>query len=230
MQNDHNNFFVNHFVSRLQKKLVRRTQHPGINFSKMRETAMSSLDLDRDRRLDRIRRLAGVMKWVVAALFIVLVLTGLFLIAALIWPEPLGAGGETIDFGLVERPIAELPLLQRLGLAALTGIAFLLLTGTFWHIRRIFAQFQKTEFFSPATLSTVFAIGIWLIAFGALGAANDPICCFLASLDLPKDQRIIEMNIDGGAIFFTVLGTLMLLFGWILREAALIADENRQFV
>lgn len=191
---------------------------------------MSSLDLERDRRLVRIRRLAGLMKWVVATLFVLLVLSGLFLIAALIWPEPLGAGGETIDFGSVKRPIADLPLLQRLGLSALTGVAFLLLTGAFWHIRRIFAQFQKAEFFSPSTLSTVFTFGVWLIAFGVLGAANDPICCFLASLDLPEEQRIIEMNIDGGEIFFMVLGTLMLLFGWILREASLIADENRQFV
>lgn len=191
---------------------------------------MSSLDLDRNRRLGRIRRLAGVMKWVVATLIVVLALTGLFLIVALIWPEPLGAGGETIDFGSVERPIADLPLVQRLGLAILTGIAFLLLTGALWHIRRIFAQFQKAEFFSPVTLSTVFNFGIWLIAFGVLGAANDPICCFLATLDLPEDQRIIELNIDGAEIFFMVLGTLMLLFGWILREAAVIADENRQFV
>jgi len=56
---------------------------------------MSSLELDRDRRLGRIRRLSGVMKWLVSALFMVLALTGLFLIAALMWPEPLGAGGET---------------------------------------------------------------------------------------------------------------------------------------
>jgi len=191
---------------------------------------MSSLELERDRRLARIRGLAGVMKWAVATLMVVLVLTGLFLVAALIWPGPLGAGGETIDFGPVERPIPDLPLPQRLGLAALTGVAFLLLTGAFWHIRRIFAQFQKTDFFSPTTLSTVFTFGMWLIAFGALGAANDPICSFLASLDLPEEQRIIEMDIDGGELFFMVLGTLMLLFGWILREASLIADENRQFV
>lgn len=191
---------------------------------------MSSLELERNRRLGRISRLAGFMKWAVAVLIVVLALTGLFLIAALIWPEALGAGEETIDFGSLERAIADMPLLQRLGLAALTGIAFLLLTGAFWHVRRIFAQFQRTDFFSPTTLSTVFSFGIWLIAFGVLGALNDPISSYLASLDLPEGQRIVELDIDGGEVFFMVLGTLMLLFGWILREAALIADENQQFV
>jgi len=38
------------------------------------------------------------------------------------------------------------------------------------------------------------------------------------------------MIIDGGEVFFTVLATLMPLFGWVLRKAALHADENRQFV
>jgi len=191
---------------------------------------MSSPDMDRNRRLGRIRHLAAFMKWTAQLVIVLLVLTGLFLAAALIFPEPLGAGSETIDFGTVERPIAEVPLLQRLGLAVLTGIAFLLLTGAFWHIRRIFAQFQKIEFFSASTLSTVFSFGTWLIAFGVLDIANDPICSFLASLDLPEDQRIIELVISGGEFFFIILGALMLLFGWTLREAALIADENRQFV
>lgn len=191
---------------------------------------MSRLDLERDRRLGRIRRLAGFMKWAAATLIVLLILAGSFLVVALIWPEPLGAGSETIDFGSIERPIADLPLKQRIGLAVLTGVAFLLLTGAFWHVRRIFSQFQKTDFFSAATLSTVFTFGIWLIAFGLLDAANDPISSYLASLDLPEDQQFIEAEITGGEIFFIVLGTLMLLFGWILREAALIADENRQFV
>ena len=191
---------------------------------------MSSLELERDRRLGRIRRLAGFMKWAAATLIVLLALAGVFLVAALIWPEPLGAGEETIDFGPIERPIADMPLLQRAGLAALTGVAFLLLTGAFWHVRRIFAQFQKTDFFSPSTLSTVFTFGIWLIAFGVLDAANDPISSYLASVDLPPEQQVIEMEINGGEIFFMMLGALMLLFGWILREAALIADENKQFV
>lgn len=202
----------------------------GTQRKRMRETAMSSMELERHSRLGRIRRLAGVMKWAAAVVIALLVLVGVFLVAALIWPEPFGAGSETIDFGTLERPIGELPLLQRLGLAALTGVAFLLLTGAFWHVRRIFAQFQKTDFFSPLTLSTVFTFGIWLIAFGLLDAANDPISSLLVSIDLPEGQRIIETEITGGEIFFIVLGTLMLLFGWILREAAMIADENRQFV
>jgi len=191
---------------------------------------MRCLELERDRRLGRIRRLAGFMKWTVATVIVFVALTGVFVVAALVWPDALGAASETVVFGPLERSIADLPLLQRVGLAILTGAAFLLLTGAFWHIRRIFAQFQRTDFFSPTTLSTVFSFGTWLIAFGALTAAYDPICSFLASLDLPEAQRVIEMELDGSEISLVILGTLMLLFGWILREAALIADENRQFV
>ncbi|MHA7772108.1 DUF2975 domain-containing protein [Roseibium sp. M-1] len=185
---------------------------------------------ERGQRLVRIRRLAGFLKWTVSLALLFIFFSGLLLVTALVIPGTMDAVDVVVDFGPAERAIGGIPLLQRLGLALLTGIAFLLLSGAFWHARQIFAHFQKTDFFSQNAPSTVCMFGIWLIAFGLLDTFNDPICAYLSTLDLGEGRRVIEWDFGGGEIFFMILGALMLLFGWILREASQIVEENRQFI
>ena len=52
----------------------------------------------------------------------------------------------------------------------------------------------------------------------------------LLTWDFPAGEGEIEVALDGGEAFFLIFGALMLVFGWIMREAATIDEENRQFV
>lgn len=186
---------------------------------------------DRERRLTRIRRVSGIMKWVVTAVLAVIFIFGVIVTVGIALPDDfMFAADETLDVADVERTFGEIPHLQRIGIAALAAIAFTLLMIAGWNIRQVFKRFQQMEFFSPKTLANVIAFGTWLIAFAVFDLISDPLGSFILTFDLPPGERQVDITLDGGEIFFLILGALMLLFGWILREAALIADENRQFV
>ena len=186
---------------------------------------------DRERRLTRIRRVSGIMKWVVTVVLAVILVFGVIVTVGIALPnEFMFAADETLDVADVERTFGEVPHLQRLGIASLAAIAFTLLMIAGWNIRQVFKRFQQMEFFSPKTLANVIAFGTWLIAFAVFDLISDPLGTYILTFDLPPGERQVDITLDGGEIFFLILGALMLLFGWILREAALIADENRQFV
>ncbi|MCK7612786.1 DUF2975 domain-containing protein [Roseibium sediminicola] len=191
----------------------------------------SSEATDREVRLKRIRRVSAFMKWVVTVVLAIILVLGVVLTIGIALPNDLLiAADETLDVADVERRLGDVPHIQRIGLAILTAIAFALLTAAGWKIRQVFNGFQKMEFFSPTTLSNVISFGVWLIAFAVFDLISDPIGSVMLTYDYPPGERAVDLTLDGGEIFFLILGALMLLFGWILREAALIADENRQFI
>lgn len=196
------------------------------------ERSMSDLEwAEREKRLTRIRRLSAFMKWTVTVILAFMVLFGGLVLVEIIVPfDLLISPEETIDVADIERPIDEIPHIQRIGVAVLFCIALSLLALSIWNIRQVFKRFQMMEFFSPKTLANVISIGVWLIVFAAFDLISDPIGSVIVTYDLPPGERSVEVTLDGAEIFCFIFGALMLLFGWILREAALIADENRQFV
>ncbi|MCV0427672.1 MAG: DUF2975 domain-containing protein [Roseibium sp.] len=193
---------------------------------------MSDLEwAEREKRLTRIRRLSAFMKWTVTVILVLMVLLGGLILVEIAMPNDLLISpDETIDIADIERRIDEIPYVQRMGVAVLICIAITLLALSVWNIRQVFKRFQMMEFFSPKTLANVISIGVWLIVFAIFDLISDPIGSIILTYDLPPGERSLEISLDGAEIFCLILGALMLLFGWILREAALIADENRQFV
>ncbi|MTI42065.1 DUF2975 domain-containing protein [Roseibium hamelinense] len=197
----------------------------------MGDQMTDTLMAERADRLARIRRLSGFMKWFLTVVMGLVVIIGLFLVVTLCLPaDLLFTADEMIDIADVERRMGDIPLGQRIAIAGLTGLAFFLIAGACWHIRLVFKRFQHIEFFDPRTLSSVVSFGRWLIIFAIVDLISDPVGSALLTLDLPEGQRSIDVTLDGGELFFLILGSLMLVFGWILREAALIAEENKQFI
>lgn len=192
---------------------------------------MSELEqIEREKRLTRIRCLSTTMKWFVTVVLILIAVIGALLVVMILLPALLDAATETLDLSDIERDLGDIPFAQRIGLSIVAGCAFCLLIGICWNIRQLFDQFRKAAFFAPQTLSRMIKIGIWLLAFGAFEILSDPITSVLLTLDYPVGERQVEMEFDGGELFFLIFGSLMLVFGWIMREAATIAEENRQFV
>ncbi|MBO6510101.1 MAG: DUF2975 domain-containing protein [Roseibium sp.] len=185
----------------------------------------------REKRLVRIRRVSTFMKWAVTIVVALILVLAVVVTIGISMPNDLMLGSEeTIDVGDYERALGDVPQAQRIGLALIFAAAHVMLAIATLHIRAVFLHFQKMEFFSPKALSNVISFGIWLIAFAVFDLLGDPIASVILTADLPEGQRSLELALNGDEIFFLVFGGLMLLFGWILREAALIADENRQFV
>lgn len=185
----------------------------------------------RSRRLKRIRTCAMTVKWALTLAVAAQLALGVGLCLSVLLPAySLFNGVDSISLGDTQRAFTDMPLLQRALLAFLAAVSFFLLTNALWTLRTLCARFQRAEFFSPRTLKSVALAGIWLISYAVYDIASDPVAALVATMDYPQAQRIVDVTVDGGEISSMILGALMLLLGWILREAALLAEENRQII
>lgn len=183
-----------------------------------------------DVRYGRISRVSGIMKWVLTVFMILVFLVGILALLVFLNPELLEASDELIDFGDVDRTYGEIPFTQRLILA----LFFDALIGTFlmtlWYMRKIFAHLQVHDFFSSQTLSSMVWCGTWFVIFGVMDFLEEPFESVLTTFDLPDGQRQFSIEVEGGEIFFIIFGVMFMTLGWVMREAARLQEENKQFV
>ncbi|WP_422376908.1 DUF2975 domain-containing protein [Roseibium sp.] len=185
----------------------------------------------RKKQLRRIQLTSMIMKWTSAVMLaVLLVFAAVVVIGAALPKDQMLLADEVIYFEESERLLADVPQTQRIALSFLNAFSFAMLIGAAWNVHQIFRGFQNADFFAPRTLSKISAFGLCLIVFAVFELLGQPVASFVITYDYPPADRSYDIECDGGEVFFFILGTLMLLFGWILREAALIADENRQFV
>jgi len=185
----------------------------------------------REKRLGRIRACASFVKWVLTFCVLALLVLGGSIFLTVLFPAlPAINGDESVYIGDVERNFSSMSVLQRALLSLLVAISFFLLVNALWTLRMLCARFQNTDFFSANTLKRMVMAGIWLISYAIFDVASDPVGALIATMDYPEAQRIVDVSVDGDEISCMILGALMLLLGWIMREAALLAEENRQII
>ncbi|WP_428649986.1 hypothetical protein [Roseibium sp.] len=185
----------------------------------------------RPKRLRYIYYCATVMKWVMNLFVAVFLVLAVNIAVSFLVPGYVPFGGEeTITVGSTDRVIADLQFNQRAAFTVWFVVSASLQLGLILSLRRLFCQFQKSEFFVQRTLQAVIALGVWFISVAVFEIASDPLTTLLASLDYPQEQWVLDIALDGTEVIFMILGAFMLLFGWILREAAVLAEENRQII
>ncbi|WP_298986696.1 DUF2975 domain-containing protein [uncultured Roseibium sp.] len=182
-------------------------------------------------RQRRIRFLARSLKWGVSICVLGLVIIALVSVLSILVPSfaaQIGQAAVSIDE--TERLLADMPVGMRAALATLVLVTLTLVSGALWSLRNLCQQFQKMDFFSPKTSEAIVVLGIWLISYAVFDVASEPVTWLILGLDFAGGERIIDVAVDGEEIFCMILGALLLLFGWIMREAALLAEENRQII
>ncbi|WP_186392159.1 MULTISPECIES: DUF2975 domain-containing protein [unclassified Pannonibacter] len=186
---------------------------------------------DQAHRLHRIQSFSGGMKWLLTGLASITALFGMLVCVVLLAPGLLGYGPEeTVDIGGVSRVILEISLPQRIGITLLLVILIEAVLMLLWKLRQLFARLAELDFFSSRTLSIIVQSGRWLLVLGAMDFVFDPVSSVLMTFDLPEGEKQISLSLEAGQILFLVLGALVLLLGWVMREAALAHEENQQFV
>ncbi|SHL61204.1 DUF2975 domain-containing protein [Roseibium suaedae] len=185
----------------------------------------------RQQRLNRIRRVSTCMQWVAAFICLLILITAGLVLAVVVNPALCPDVTATmIGLDDIKRPLGDIPLAQRMGLGVISTLAFAILLAVFVHVTQLFRRFRQADFFSSDSLRRMVSLGRWLMAFGVYDILCDPVASILSTLDLPKGQKSLAFSLDGTELFFVTFGSLVLVFGWILREAALIQDENSQFI
>lgn len=185
---------------------------------------------DHARRLQRISRVSGVMKWVMTIFMVLVFFVGILALLALIAPEMMDILDDPIEFGSVERTFAEVPFVQRLAMAVFTDVMIATFMIVLFFMRRMFVGFQRKDFFSTQTLSALVQSGVWFMIFGIFDFLEDPVHSMLATLDMEKGQRALEISFEGSEMFFLIFGMMFITLGWVLREAARMHEENQQFI
>ncbi|GAB4522910.1 MAG: hypothetical protein Tsb0019_24820 [Roseibium sp.] len=191
---------------------------------------VSPEQVEREQRLTRIRQLSNAMKVVVTVILVLISVISALLFLLLLLPAVLDVSTGTLALTGVDRMLDDVPVLQRLGLAAVVALAFWLLCRIFWNVRQLFCRFSEGAFFTPGTQAHILKVGTWLLAYGVFDVLSDPIGSVLLTMDNAPGERRLELELSGSEFFFLIFGALMIVFGWIMREAASIAEENRHFV
>ncbi|MCV6547843.1 MAG: DUF2975 domain-containing protein [Cohaesibacter sp.] len=178
----------------------------------------------------KIMRVSQIMKWFLSLCLILLVLIASLITVELFGLDPFDVGANMVDYGEIERSYNDLPKLQQIGLVISELVILGAIIFIVWDMRKLFCAFQRLDFFSPKTLSNILNTGIHFLIFAILDLTEEPIHSVLSTLDLGEGNIVLNIEIEGGEIFFLIFGALFVTLAWVLREAALIQKENDQFV
>jgi hypothetical protein len=182
-------------------------------------------------RTRRIQKGARATKWAITLCTLAVLFFWVEDVFAMVMPaHPFFQDIATLEIGELTRPIVEMTWAQRLPLIALVTVSYSLLAGVTLSVRAVCTRFQSADFFSGKTLDNIFSIGVWFISYAVFNIAAWPVATFIATLDRPENERIVDVAVGSDEVFSLILGALLLLLGWVMREAALLAEENRQII
>ncbi len=175
-------------------------------------------------RLRRIRRVSRFMAWLVT--LGALLLLGLFL---WFWSDPEllhHASEEMTGFA----PPGPLTPLAYWGSFLASWLPMGLALGALWLTRSLFLGYARGEIFTSAAARRLGGIGLLLLLAVGGGVLAHTLTVLALTWENPPGQRQLAVSLSSHDFGLTVLGLLLMVIGWILAEAARIADENRQFV
>ena len=96
-----------------------------------------------------------------------------------------------------------------------------------WLLFRVFARGQV---FAETTGRRIGWIGLVIAVLPLVSILAASAWSVAASIDNPPGERELSISLSGTDLLGVLLGVLLVVIGWVIREAARIADENQSFV
>lgn len=181
--------------------------------------------LPEDTRIRRIRTVSTVMSWftlfgglLIVATILVITIDDEILTATLrselrVDDALLASGGFVV---MLTWFVALIPLLPMI--------------WGFYNAWILFRGFRGAEFFTPRSGRRLRNIGWSVVMLVAVGFVTDAALSVLTTWHRGAGQRELAIGLEGTDILGIVVGMLLVVVGWLMAEAALIDDENKQFV
>lgn len=174
---------------------------------------------------NRIFRLSGLLYWV----------TGLTMLAipAFVLVALMTGGLNTADMRAAFPGLPEETVLNPGKTVAVIMISCLALPAilfSLWHMRALFALYRVGEILSAACARHILRIGQGLVALAIVGTLLQPLQVLILTLDNPPGARQISIGLSSDTVGFLLAGGLLVVIGWVMREAARAAEENAGFV
>lgn len=174
-----------------------------------------------ERRRARLRRLAAAMRWVSVALAVAgpVILIG-------VWAR-FEAFAPSVMPGL---RLPELSPGDRIGGYAISMLPAAIGMWGFFHLARLFGRFAEGDLFDADNAIRLRRFAVSLLAvIPAKIVAHALLSVWLTRAAAPG-ARQLQISVSSTDVVLFAIGLLMVALATVLREAAAIADENRQFV
>jgi len=97
-------------------------------------------------------------------------------------------------------------------------------------VARIFRMFARGDWFSPDISRCLQRFGIALLLFGAVTPLVRALLTVIITMQNPPGQRMLAIGFSSNDFVLVLVGTLIIMLGYTMREAVRMADENRQIV
>jgi Protein of unknown function (DUF2975) len=173
----------------------------------------------------KIRRISRVMVLVTVALALLLVVVDIWL-----WVD------RSIFVDAARRQFlpsgAEVELTSGIVVAglALGQLSFALALWALWNVFALFRGYRDGAVLTVEAGRRLRHVGVAFCAFPFVQAAVSGLSSALLTMNNPPGERHLAIALEGGHLIIGVAGALMIVVGWVLAEAARIADDNRQIV
>lgn len=175
-------------------------------------------------RLGRIARMSQIMGWLclLAAIALPLGVAAIWLIS----PADYLASEAHIPAAWLR----DFDWLWRVGAALVTGIPLSALVWALLRLQACFAGFERGELFAPATIAGFRDFSIGLLISAALSVPATTALSVLMSWGAPAGQKQLAISLSSDTLLMLCVAGTMAVVGWVLAEAAAIAEENASFV
>ncbi|MBO6625483.1 DUF2975 domain-containing protein [Boseongicola sp. H5] len=117
-----------------------------------------------------------------------------------------------------------------LSILVIQSVGLLLTFYVLWQMRGLFAYYKSGETLTARCAGQILRIGKGLVAIGVIGILSNTLIVLILTWGNPVGQRVLSVGFNDGDVGFILAGGLIVVIGWVMREAALVAEENRGFI
>jgi hypothetical protein len=171
-----------------------------------------------------IRGVSGLMSWAVPGAAAVLILF-YFSHWASAW-HGVGLGAVFIDPAVSPRLIYGWELVTLAGLAVPLVLSCLGL----WHAHRLFQLYRAGAVFSLAAGGRIRTLGIVLLALPFAQLLTSAAVSVIVTSGNASGARQLSLTLAPSDVVLGLTGALLIVVGWVLAEAARLADDHSQIV
>lgn len=171
------------------------------------------------------RRLGGATSFLICALSVTLILAAV--------PGRLPAGMVRKAFCAAFPDVSPAPLVTPVKTALCPGtgrVALLPMIRALIEMKRRFARDSRGDILSQACACHILRIGQALVAAALPGVVTRALQGLALTYDNGPGHRMLALSLDGATAGFILAGGLLVVIGWVMGEAARVADDNRGFV
>lgn len=175
--------------------------------------------------LPRIERLA---RWLWRLTTTLLVLLPLLVVGWLIWgyahPDWLGRSFPGLPAGTT------LTGPKSMAVVLIGAIGFGPVLYALTQMRDLFARYRRAEIFSPACGQAIRRTGVALMVLALWQTIALPLQIGILTMDNAPGGKLLAVHLSSETLWLVLAGGLLLTIGWVMAEAARVAEENAGFI